>query len=81
VTLPDGNVLGVASLLSKPYGEFISYACSFARCWAGAQTDCGRVMLEQGAAVLQQVTLEMHGIGQGERMNHVLWLEARGADS
>lgn len=66
--------------LPRSPAEFVCDACSFMRYWVGLQTDVDRVMLEQGAAVLQRGELEAHDDGLGECRKEVQQLEARGAD-
>lgn len=44
--------------------EFICYACSFLRYWAGLQDDQDKKMLEHGADQLQRIALERHAASQ-----------------
>lgn len=63
--------------LVRSPAEFVCYSCSFMGYWAGLQNKEDKIMLEQGAAILQVETLANHNNGRAERNGDVRMIEAR----
>jgi hypothetical protein len=61
--------------LVKSPAEFICYACSFLRYWAGLQGEGDKSMVEQGADRLQRVVLGIHTASQPPDGNGPAMLE------
>lgn len=59
--------------LVRSPAEFVCYACSFMRYWAGLYSDEDRVMLEEGADALQREVLTAHDDGRDEEGKICAW--------